>query len=141
MARALAAYGEPIITDAQGNLNISSTFGNITDHAPESYQNGTKIISSFKLEQNVVSFQIGSYDTEKTIVIDPWITTPTFSGTNKAYDIDWDYKGNIYVYGGHFPFEISKLNSTGVIQWTYTNNSFTGSAENDYGDFALDRNT
>ena len=140
-----------ISTDAEGNIIITSSFGDFVDHVPVTYyEGGTNIESAFQLNDNIVSFKLNQESRTKnqelttnrkqTIIIDPWTTTPTFTGTSKAYDVDWDYLGNIYIYGGQHPFELSKLNSAGVIQWTYSSTLFD-SAENDYGDFTLDRNT
>ncbi|MEO6883888.1 MAG: gliding motility-associated C-terminal domain-containing protein [Bacteroidia bacterium] len=119
-----------------GNIQIISDFGIITDHQPTtSYQNGAEISSKFELSANVVSFHLGSYDVTKTVVIDPWTTVPTFTGTNDAYDIDCDKYGNVYIYGGTYPFQEIGLSPAGTILWTFT--GFSGSA-NAYGDFAVD---
>ncbi len=126
--------------DAKGNLIVSSVFGDFVDHAPVLYDEAGKIIkSSFSLENNIVTFHSENYDSGKTIIVDPWTTIPVFSGSQKAYDIDWDFQGNVYIYGGMYPYQLIKLNSAGVIQWTYTS-TFIGNP-NCYGDFAVDRNT
>lgn len=127
------------VADVSGNIRIVSSFGEFIEHAPLSYQNGIEIESSFEVEKNIVSFKLANYDSGKVLVIDPWITIPNFLFENKAYDIDWDYSGNIYAYGGAPPFQLTKINWTGAVQWTYTNsNNFEGTW---YGDFAVDRNT
>lgn len=131
-----------ISLDAKGNLIIESDFGEFIDHAPVVfYEDGEKINSSFDLKDNIVSFKINKSLSEKrTIIIDPWLTIPSFTGTTSAYDIDWDYNGNIYIQGGQTPYQLMKLNSSGTIQWTFTN-IFTGSGSSFYGDFCVDRNT
>ena len=68
----------------------------------------------------------------------PWSIIPAFTGGNKAFDIDWDYQGNIYIYGGVPPFELMKLNSAGAKQWSYPTSNFNVRF---YGDFAIDRNS
>lgn len=129
---------EKLFADAEGNIKIESAFGDFTDHIPIAYyQNGKNIKSSFIVNSNSVFFQLEDYDKTKTIVIDPWTTTPLFTGANSAYDIDWDYKGNIYVYGGKSPYQLIKLNNSGTVIWTYTS-AFSNTY---YGDFAVDRNT
>ena len=129
---------EKLQTNERGNFEIESSFGEFIDHAPITYnRDGAKIQSLFILENNIASFQLEEYDINKTVIIDPWITVPVFGGYNSAYDIDWDYFGNIYVYGsGTFSDQLSKLNSSGVIQWTCVNGM-----PSSYGDFAIDRNT
>jgi gliding motility-associated-like protein len=133
--------GKKVQLDAAGNVLIKSSLGNFTDHTPVSYYAGGKgIVSSFVLDKESVSFHLENYDATKTAIIDPWTTVPTFPGTNKAYDVDWDYQGNIYIMGGDYPYQLIKLNSAGAIQWTYVNTGFS-TAESDYGDFAIDRNS
>ncbi len=129
-----------IVADENGNLKIASSFGEFIDHAPVSYTNGHKSVnSSFVVNGHNVSFNLGKIDLSKTTIIDPWVSTPTFTGSSKAYDVDWDFIGNVYIYGGQHPFQLSKLNASGIIQWTYTSSAFD-SDENDYGDFCVDRN-
>lgn len=88
-----------VALDAEGNLKIKSAFGIFTDHAPVTYYlGGENIKSSFILNKNNISFQLENYDKTKTVVIDPWITNPLFTGSwNSAFDIDYDYKGNVYM--------------------------------------------
>ena len=56
---------ETLQIDGNGNLQIGTHFGNITDHAPVSYytQNpNDTIFSQFSLKENSLSFSLGSYD-------------------------------------------------------------------------------
>ncbi|MEO6884390.1 MAG: PKD domain-containing protein [Bacteroidia bacterium] len=127
---------EKINLDAIGNAEINSAFGSIIDHAPiTKNQNGLKINSSFQVNDNIVSFHLKTYNHSETVIIDPWVTTPTFAGSSNAYDVDCDLAGNVYIYGGTPPFTESKLNSAGVILWSYTSTPITSSY---YGDFAVD---
>ena len=145
---------ENIFLDSDGNAVINSSFGDFTDHAPETFSSvsKTKISSSFHLQNNVVSFNVKEPETlnfkSETIVIDPWTTNPIFSVCNKAYDVDYDLKGNVYVYGGEgggTPFEEIKFNSSSVKQWVYATTPFvtgnTGQWVVLYGDFAVDGNS
>ena len=127
--------------DESGNVIFSSDIGEITDHAPVSYyQSGGSVKVAYTLKGNEESFEIkGNYDKSATIVIDPWTTNPAFSGSyNKAYDADYDDNGNIYAYGGYNPFQLVKMNSAGVIQWTFNASTIDGVI---YGDFAVDKVT
>ena len=98
------------------------------------------VACSFVLKNNEVRFNIGEYDKSKKLIIDPWTTTPIFTGGNKAFDVDWDNAGNCYAYGGQPPFKLIKFNSAGVQLWSYTT-TFSGSLNGNiyYGDFAVDR--
>jgi len=125
--------------DGEGNLLIKALFGNFTDHAPVANMeaSGAKIKCAFDLSMNKVKFSLGKYDNTKTLVIDPWTTSPGFA-VNNAYDVEWDNGGNCYAYGGSSPFQLIKINPAGGIIWTYAA-SFTSGFY--YGDFAVDINT
>ncbi|HXB41664.1 MAG TPA: PKD domain-containing protein [Bacteroidia bacterium] len=125
--------------DANGNIVIKSLFGNFTDHAPVANleKENTIVNCSFNLLLNTVKFNVGKYDKSKTLVIDPWTTSPGFV-TPKAYDVDWDKAGNCYAYGGTTPFQLVKLSPAGTIIWTYTT---TFGFASYYGDFAMDRSS
>lgn len=122
----------------EGNMKISSPFGEFTEHAPVANEmNTTKPVDcSFHMANHEASFVVGNYDASLGLIIDPWTTTPFFSGSNSAYDVDWDNAGNCYVHGGAGPFEVIKFNSAGTQLWTYTT-PFTWY----YGDFAVDHNS
>jgi hypothetical protein len=86
--------------DADGNIVLSCSFGDITDHAPlTKYADNSVIPSSFTLNNNIVSFNLDNYDISETIKIDPWTTVPTFTGMNRAYDVEYDLNGNVYIWG------------------------------------------
>ncbi len=134
---------EGINLDSKGNVVINSTFGDFTDHAPvaNEFKSIKNIDCSFSLNSGTVKFTIGNYDKTKTLVIDPWTTTPILAGSNNAYDVDWDKYGNCYAYGGNSPFVLAKFNSTGVQMWQYTNNFASTGGGFYYGDFAVNRAT
>jgi gliding motility-associated-like protein len=109
--------------DEAGNLHIKTEFGDIIDHAPQSfYQNQTKKIigSAFAVNGNTVSFTLKKYDNTKAIVIDPWTVTPSaFSNSNKIFNIETDQNSNVYVYGGDSPMRLRKYSAAGALVWTY----------------------
>lgn len=113
-----------IFLDNVGNIHIGvKKQADIIDHAPVTYfQSNTyeKIKSSFNLERNIVSFNLGSYDNTQTLVIDPWTTNPAFVNVNKAYNIHKDAANNLYVTGGSNPFYLKKFSPAGVFQWSFT---------------------
>ncbi|HXC03771.1 MAG TPA: SprB repeat-containing protein, partial [Bacteroidia bacterium] len=119
---------------------LVSSFGTFTDQAPETiYPGGSSIPSSFKWDGNTLSFLVQAYDPSQTIVIDPWLTVPTFTSPNNAYNVDYDSQGNVFIYGGAAPFQLIKMNSAGAIQWTYTTSSFSIFSPVSYGHFTIDR--
>lgn len=137
MVKMMYEQASALRLDANGNLIITSSFGDFTDHAPFTfYQNTQKQIpASFILNGNVVSFQLPLYNTAETLVIDPWTSNPTFTGFNASYDIDYDNAGNVYVLGSYNPLQYAKFDNAGNLQWVYN------MAPNAYGDFAVDYST
>lgn len=107
--------------------------GSYLEHRPETfYEDGTPVASGFSLQKGVISFNIPSYDKNKTLIIDPWITVvqfPTFYSSNpnyvtlskRCYDVCYDYVGNAWVLGGDIwsALRVAKYNSAGSLQWTY----------------------
>ena len=126
--------------DKSGNVVINTAIGEITDHALVSYYgDGGNVNVSYRVNGSEESFAATSYNKENTLIIDPWPTTPVFSGSyDEAYDVDYDNSGNVYAYGSYNPFQLVKINSAGVIQWTYNASTISGTT---YGDFVVDKST
>lgn len=108
--------------DGEGRLHIATRFGDILEHAPVAYYKGKgaeRIPARFKVDGRTVSFVLDGYDTRRAIVIDPWVVSPSFSNSNKIWDIEVDASNNVYVYGGDTPLRLRKYDPAGVLQWTY----------------------
>ena len=132
--------GERVSEDSNGNIVIHSSCGDFIDHAPNTfYKDGANISSAFQLDGNVVAFNLKSQVSSlKSIIIDPWTTNPAFTNKNKAYDVNYDYNGNVYAYGGWTPaFQLAKFNSAGVLQWKYNATPMMVYTAF-YGDFTVD---
>lgn len=118
-----------------GTIHILSDCTNLTDKAPEAKdEDGNSVTSSFVLNKNVVSFAIGNYDKTKTVTIDPMFTATTFTGSNKAYDVQYDLAGNLYAMGGgdKTEYQLEKFGPAGGAPlWTYTA-TFTYTFKNYY---------
>jgi hypothetical protein len=91
--------------DSAGNLVLHSAAGNVTEHAPQLYQdvNGVRqaVSGNFVLHNGVAQFQVGHYDSTQTLVIDP-ITFSTYDGSagnDGINTVKTDAAGNIYVGG------------------------------------------
>ncbi len=135
--------GEAALTqNASGNMVIKTSYGDLVDQAPLTfyeYADSHSIKSRFVLNnENVVSFELESYNKNNTVIIDPWISTPTFTGYNSGYEVDYDNNGNVYIYGGTYPWQEIKFNNAGAIQWVYTANPFNPSWGYYFGDFCVD---
>ncbi len=129
--------------DKEGNVVFNSKVGEITDHAPVSYySSGSGSIDvSYKVSGNTESFSINeNYDKSKTLVIDPWSTDPLYSSIyDRAYDIDYDYNGNVYAFGSWMPLQLEKFSSTGSPLWVFNATAFDTYGY--YGDVAVNRNS
>ena len=125
-----------IFYDEEKNLHIRTQVGDIVDHAPATFyldDTSHPISSAYSLKKNTVHFILSDYDKSKTIVIDPWTLTPNFPNSNKAYDVERDGSGNVYVFGGKNPYQLQKYTSAGTLVWTFVS-AYTGW----YGDLAVD---
>lgn len=96
-----------VATDSSGNLIISSAAGNVVLHKPVAYQqgNGSRqlVDASFVVKgKNQVSFDLGTYDRTRELVIDPTVTYSTYLGGLSEDDglgIAFDSSGDAYVTG------------------------------------------
>jgi gliding motility-associated-like protein len=82
--------------------------------------------------KNTFGFKlVGEIDED--VIIDPWVSVikdlpaspnGSVNNNNKAYDLDFDFLGNVYVYGGcnriiGDQFHIVKYSSTGSVLWVF----------------------
>lgn len=130
--------GFPVLMN--GNLIINTPYGDIIEHAPQSFyaHNQMPIQSKFLLENDIVSFVIENYDRSQPIVIDPWILTPTLPNSNCVWECEVDNAGNVYVIGGDMPMKLQKYSPAGALLWTY--NTPWDTANNWLGTLATDAN-
>ena len=126
----------------EGEMHIISPCAKLTDREPIAKdETGNAVSASFALNKNVVSFTTVNYDKSKTLIIDPLLTTTSFTGTNKAYDLQYDLAGNVYVMGGGdaTEYQLQKYNAGGTLQWTYTSTfAYKFSGYYYYGGFTTD---
>jgi gliding motility-associated-like protein len=147
-------YNGDVKVNADGTITIKSDYGNFNEYVPVSKLLSSKkaINCDFSQSNGVIKFNVENYDKNETLIVDPLVITPPSYGssnpTNAIYDVDQDNKGNIYAYGGNYPWQILKYNRSGTLLWSYST-QFSGSVflnpdldVNLYmGDFAVDRNS
>jgi len=131
--------------DDMGNLLLTSKFSplsntsewKIMDHAPNAFTAASHadIPVDYKVTNNKVEFQFssGAISSPEGIIIDPWITVINMPSFNRAFDIQEDSLGNVFIHGNHSNFHIEKYNSAGVLQWSYVTYSVF------LGDIAVDK--
>ncbi len=144
--------------DNAGNAVVENNISSCTDYAPiSSYQEGGTANVKYVINGTEESFEVeGGYDNTKTLVIDPTSTwtkgltgfgASTYDGNTYggAYKVDFDYNGNVFVFGDWYPVEVSMYNSAGTLKWThaaFTYDNGNGGYYQSYdGDFAVDKNT
>ena len=137
--------------DAQGNLISEVQGGSIVQHKPVAYQevNGGRspVEVRYLLDQsNHVSFQLGSYDKSKPVIIDPvsYSLVSVQSGDNAFNHVAVDSLGNAYVAGwitslgqnGTISIDawVAKFGPSGTLLWK---NSYHGNAAKDGVDKAF----
>ncbi len=101
------------------------------------YKNGEPVSINYSLQHNIISFKPSKpIDPLRPLIIDPWVTTNTSlsgstgttGGENKAYDVDFDIDGNLFVIGGGGNIgstpnsfsKIAKYDPNGVLLWTFS---------------------
>lgn len=128
---------DKLFIDAKGDLHIRSDKGEIVQEAPYAFidnKNDSEVKIAYKLEGNVLSFDIGPYDHSKVLLIDPFLINPNFTNQNKALDVTCDALGFVYAFGGQNPWKLKKFNgSNGALIWTNTTTYASW-----YGDLATD---
>lgn len=109
--------------DSDGNLHMPAVLGELIDQKPEAWyadRPEEKIPVAFRLIGNEVTFQLGAYQSGRAIVIDPWTINPALPAPfNRAFEVDADAAGNVYVFGGGMGYNLKKYNSAGTLQWTH----------------------
>lgn len=109
--------------DAEGNIHLPAVLGELVDHAPRAWyadDESHTIPCAFVLNGNEVSYQLGTYDASRAIVIDPWTVNPALPAPfNRAFEVDADAAGNVIVWGGGMGYNVKKYNPAGTLQWTH----------------------
>ncbi len=133
-------YDGEVKLKRNGDLYISTLFGDMIDHAPVTFYSDekSKVISShFVKTDNTISFDLDAYDNSKIIIIDPWVQTPTISNSNSVWECERDAAGNVYIIGGDSPMKLLKYGPAGGAPlWVY--NTTWDTALYWLGTFAVD---
>ncbi|MEZ4939030.1 MAG: hypothetical protein R2799_15685, partial [Crocinitomicaceae bacterium] len=111
-----------MVLNAKGQIETNTSLGQLIEYAPYTFDQLTKqeISSKYQLMNGMMTFDLGFYDPTHTLVIDPWIISPTFTTSTAVWEVETDGAGNVYSIGGETPMQLKKFNSAGVLQWTYT---------------------
>lgn len=106
------------------DLVVKTKFGEIKNYSLRGYYSSdhSPVKVRWKiLSKDKVGFEAEEYRSNDTLVIDPWIVTPsTLTNNQRAYDVDYDKYGNVYVQGGYYPYKLAKYDVNGTLLWTFT---------------------
>lgn len=144
--------GEESIQLNRLKLTIQTPLGNLEESIPEIYQGSNNkklhVKGNYQLKDDVVSFQIGDYDRNKDLIIDPWSTFVGGVDIEECYSTFLDSKNNTYISGytgsANFPVTVgaleitkeglydafvTKLDTTGNVLWS----TYYGGQGDEYG--------
>lgn len=123
--------GREVYLDGK-NLLIKTLVGDFVETGLKAfYENGDEIPCEFTLTDQQVGFKfMGPIQHGRKIIIDPWVTPITSltnssgAGVNKGFDVDYDYQGNLYVFGGGdyvgaINSKVAKYDPLGNLLWTF----------------------
>ena len=86
-----------------GQLIIETPLGNIEEQAPIAFQGETMIEATWKIDGNKISFQLGSYNENEVLIIDPvvrlWGTYYGGTGFDQRISCAIGASGNVYLAG------------------------------------------
>jgi len=158
MIQLMYKHANNVSITTDGGLEVETKLGKIQEGKPFSYTNsGTEVKSAFHITGNIVTFDIETYNKQKTLTIDPdvvWTSYLGGSGYDEARAICADEAGNTYMTGftsatngiatggyqtnyggGNYDAFITKFNVAGQRIWT----TYFGGNGSDFGSaIALD---
>jgi len=127
---------QKIKKDRQGNILIQTEAGEILEEKPYAYQikNGKiiEVTCEFGLIDGIIQFELGEYDKDLSLIIDPILEFATYCGSlsdNFGMTATYAYDGKAYsggtVYGNVYPTPALVWNSTSNISVQNVANSAT----------------
>jgi hypothetical protein len=152
-------YADNISLNANGGIDIISKLGTIKEASPISFQGKRKVNSSFNLQGNLLSFNVGNYNSKADLTIDPdvlWTTYFGGSGYDEVTSTCSDESGNTYITGftsattniatggyqttyggGNYDAFIAKFDADGQRLWS----TYFGGSQSEFGNgIAIDEN-
>lgn len=117
------AGAKEIYIDKKGNLVIETSLGKIIEDAPYAYQGNKEIECKWKINNGIISYEIGDYDKSKALVIDPgvriWGTYYGGNGGDSGLNSCFDLNGNVFMAGTTSSAIGTAIATSGSHQGTY----------------------
>lgn len=114
-----------VFIDEEGKLHVSNEFGEIIEDKPVAWtinENGEikKVGVAYKLQNDIVSFELDKYDHTSKLVIDPSLTFSTFTGaTADNWGMSATPDENANLFGGGVVFAQGYPITTGAYDDTF----------------------
>ena len=112
-----------LLLNKYGNLTMKTSVGDVYQSIPSSYQvlNNLKaqVKTAFKVDGDIVRFDIGKYDKKASLIIDPTMIFSSFTGSlsdNWGYTATYDNAGDFYAGGIAFDAGYNPRNVGGYDQ-------------------------
>ena len=108
-----------------GNVEVITPYTSIIEHAPVSYfEDQTPVFSRMLVRNNQIQFGfLNTLQIDRPLIIDPYVSAvTTLTTSNYAYEVDWDFSGNAYIWGGGNStnyYKEAKYNASGTLVWTF----------------------
>ncbi len=95
---------EKITLQKDGLVLIKTKLGSILEDLPVVYQNRKQLKATWKVKNNILSFEVKEYDPRYTLLIDPAVRIwGTYIGISTSYSTPWcaktDLTGDVFVSG------------------------------------------
>lgn len=118
-----------------GSLIIRTAISTIVEQPPYAYQisdsgDTMTVPCKYVLSNRQVSFDVGSYDPSKRLIIDPVVVFSSYSGSvadNWGYTATYDSRGNLY--GGGIAFGVGYPTTLGAYQIDFCDGSESASTD------------
>ncbi|MBX3747985.1 MAG: hypothetical protein KF833_21980 [Verrucomicrobiae bacterium] len=109
-----------------GGLRIETGVGMVHQRAPVAFQDGPlgreSVRVGYRIEEDgAIGFELGDYDRDRTLVIDPILSYATFlggSGVDQCWDIAVDGDGSVWVAGETESASLSNLRILSTNTWS-----------------------
>ena len=109
--------GQEGLSLKDGALVVATKAGQLTEEPPFTFQSdGRSVISSYALDKDLLTFDLGAFDRSSTLTIDPTLTFASYSGSsgnNFGFTATYDASGHLY--SGGIVFDIGYPTTLGVL--------------------------
>lgn len=106
-----------------GDVHIRTDMWDLVEHRPNSfYSGGGPVNSRFFVNHDTIGFEFPEgLAGGREVIIDPYVSPITsFTPNSLGYEVDFDFQGNLYVFGSYGYAKVAKFNNNGTLLWTFS---------------------